>query len=799
MSGGRKSVNWMSKRRVIRAGMLIGLMLVASACNMAVPLVTPTVAPTRTATATNEASATAFPSATRTNTNTPDPSATPTPSPSATVSPTNTATPTATATSTDTPTPTRTIPASPSPLPFIGRRTPTVTPTSTLTDTLTNTPTLTPTLTATPTDTGTLTPTSTATATHTPTLTPTFTVTLTLTASSTATTDFAAQTATIQAILNTQNAVIAATNTALTGEIARTMTALAPTATATLNGGQVAGTSTALVNQVAAITALASRSVPTLNVTTTFVQAQPNTPIDPALIPPNVTLPVGNTTPQFGNATPIPAATVTPLATPVRFVVFDPLPPLAGADPVTRSFALSTSGGLRGDAISLPGGAVTFAQNPVNPNVYARVANNGSLYVVDDVTNGGARLDVSPFSQYEPERADLNNAHVVEVEWSPDGRYLAFRVDTENDGSTDNDSANDGIWFYQPGAFPPVQLFHDCPPEPGCILVDRSAGPYQFRTLDMEWNASSSAILLALEVPDYNMPAFAAVPAISDPGQASRMPRVFRYEYAAWSNDGSRVLASGAGEDGIIGLRWIDPLTGAYERVFDASAVGLYLRSAVQRPGGGIVALGSPNGAGSAMRLVDGRGNPLSDFIGTTAPIRAEWSPDRSAVLVVTQENGLTRYFVARVNGVIEEITGSVAGGLAVEWINTPPSASSAPVVPAANVPPPASDGGFAPMGATTVPLGDTPTPTPTATPIIFSVGEQVITLTQVNLRAVPSAIDNAPIAVIPEGTLLTITGGSTIAETLTWWQVRYENQTGWVAQNDGYRDLLGKLGNDGA
>jgi hypothetical protein len=91
------------------------------------------------------------------------------------------------------------------------------------------------------------------------------------------------------------------------------------------------------------------------------------------------------------------------------------------------------------------------------------------------------------------------------------------------------------------------------------------------------------------------------------------------------------------------------------------------MRYAVQRPNGGVVALGT-TGAGG-WRLYDANGSALTGEIGTSAPARVAWSPDRSAALVVTVENGGARYFVARPNGGVAEITAYAAGTLAVEWV----------------------------------------------------------------------------------------------------------------------------------
>lgn len=703
---------------------------------MSVPQVTPTIAPTRTANQTaiaspSQSATMTISFATETQSLEPSPTA---------LNPT----PTFTLFPSDTPIPTDTLPPSPSPLPII----PTATPTETAT-------------TAPPTETE-LPPSETATltltATETPFIPPTANLTLTVMAQELVATLTAAES-------ERENTRVVATNTALAQEFAATLSAVAMIRTQT---------------QAALPTATATLPAPTIESIPTFITAAANT--SAPQIDPNLTFEavIGEGTATGFDATPTFTQELAPTNIPPPTPFFDPVfigEPIIGFDPTTRSFALSTSNGLRGDVISLPGGAFTFAQNPVNPNQYARAASNGSLFVVDDINNGGVRMDVSPFSQFEPQSAELNNARVTVVKWSPDGRYLAFMVDTESDDSTDNDSVNDGIWFFEPNAFPPVQLIHDCPPQPGCDLVERSAGPYQFRSLDFEWNASSTAILIRLELPDLAANGFTVVPAIPDPSQASRLPPIYRYEFVSWGINGARVLVSGAGEDNINGIRWIDPLTGSRTLIFDASSVGLWVGHAVERPNGQILALGSPNGAGGAYRIYTANGTPITDFIGSTAPARVSWSPDRSAVLLVINENGLVRHYVAHVNGRIDEITGQVAGALAVEWI------SQSPVIPSS-----------IPEVIAPVDAAQTNTPIPPDTG--FLAGEQVRILAPsgVYLRSDPSNTSEQNIMLlIPPDARVTIVGSSAFAGGMMWWQIGYEGQLGWVAEQVGDQILIGR------
>ena len=82
--------------------------------------------------------------------------------------------------------------------------------------------------------------------------------------------------------------------------------------------------------------------------------------------------------------------------------------------------------------------------------------------------------------------------------------------------------------------------------------------------------------------------------------------------------------------------------------------------------------LASPDGPDSAQALYTAQGQALTGPIGSRAPTRVAWSPDRSAILVVIAEDVGTRYYVAEVEtGSIREITAQVAGALAVEWVSS--------------------------------------------------------------------------------------------------------------------------------
>ncbi|MFN8563585.1 MAG: hypothetical protein U0703_18665 [Anaerolineae bacterium] len=298
--------------------------------------------------------------------------------------------------------------------------------------------------------------------------------------------------------------------------------------------------------------------------------------------------------------------------------------------------------------------------------------------------------------------------------------------------------------------------------------VDLVGGPFVYNSLRFEWNNRSDALLIELYLPGESRRAFAVVGLHADPTQ---LPRIYRYDYASWSWDGARVLASGGGEDGRVGLRWIDPATGDVQMFLDSGAGGLWLQNAVQRPGGEIVALGSALGANSPMRLFDGGGVPLTDPIGTAAPERVVWSPDRSAALVVVFDGFSTRYYVASVSGA-QEITGAHRRGAGGRMGRRGAAAHQRPARRAAHTdraalnPEPLRAGGQ-PAGAGDRPGG--------AEPACLPVDRSARTGAAQRLEYV------------------VIIGGPVESEGLLWWQVQAANgMVGWDSQPAGAGDRPG-------
>jgi hypothetical protein len=507
---------------------------------------------------------------------------------------------------------------------------------------------------------------------------------------------------------------------------------------------------------------------PTQNVTPTIFTAAPGTEVASQFTPTPAL-----TTPQFATIAVTPLdipVTATMTSTPPTLEVINPtlLPTPIPFDPSTRSFALSTEGGtLSTSAFSLPGGAAQFARNPADPNRYATVDTRGLLFLVNDFAGGESeRMMFSPFSVFEPESAQTNNANVTQITWSPNGQYLAYLIDTDSDDFRDNDLGNDGVWYMEPARItetdPTYALLHDCPPEPSCLLVERRDEPYRYRSLSFEWNNQSNGILIRVQLPDEGREAFVLVGPSSNPDYARVRPPVYRYDYASWSQDGNSIIVSGRSADGqTVAVGRIDR-SGNLIEFIPAANIGLaWTQDAVEGQNGQIVMLGSPAGAGSPLALYNASGTALTAPIGSAAPERVDWSPDHSAVLLAVREGDALRYYVAQVNGEVREITADVAGALAVEWVQGAPPPSSVPAPEA--VPPTPQTGAFAPGQQVTV---------------VYPNG--------LNLRAQPSLLGEV-VGGVFAGEVVTIISGPQTGDGITWWYVQSaDGINGWIAESIG-------------
>jgi hypothetical protein len=324
------------------------------------------------------------------------------------------------------------------------------------------------------------------------------------------------------------------------------------------------------------------------------------------------------------------------------------------------AFALSLDGGLEGSGLTLlpPVTTFYFAQNPANLNRYVVVDTSGLLYLTDVGGGNAARIDNGPYTQFLPSGRADNNAAVDIALWSPNGQRLAFLING-------NLNANDGVWYLEPGGFGPLQLLVDCPIQDfvGCNIVAEPDNYGLWESRELYWSPDSNTLLINVSLPDRGRRGLIYMPITQYDRVRDNRPPILLYDFGTWGSNG-RILASGNNPDGISMVSWIRSDGSVIETVYDASANGLWLGWAVERPNGDIVTLGAQGSGNSAVAIYDINGNALTTTIGSGFPQRVEWSPERDAVLV--EVNG--QRYIASVNGEILDITAQTAGTV-VNWI----------------------------------------------------------------------------------------------------------------------------------
>ena len=191
--------------------------------------------------------------------------------------------------------------------------------------------------------------------------------------------------------------------------------------------------------------------------------------------------------------------------------------------------------------------------------------------------------------------------------------------------------------------------------------------------------------------------------------------------------------------------------------VFDARSVGLWMGYANQSRDGQIYALGAPGGPGGGLSIYNMQGQALTGTIGSGQPQRVEWSPDGRGVYV--EVGG--RQYVAFVSGEVRDITGSVAGARAVNWVS-----------------------GILPPSEETGTSGAAPLPSGVIAGSEYQPGEQRrVYSDQLNVRTGPGSSYGFARGFLVAGEYVRILAGPVEAEGAIWWQVQTaDGSVGWVA-----------------
>jgi len=438
-----------------------------------------------------------------------------------------------------------------------------------------------------------------------------------------------------------------------------------------------------------------------------------------------------------------------------------------------RIFALSSSGGLALGELPefpLPAGTIDVDWNPVDPSRWARVDAFGLLRFVDP--NSDQRFEgtytFSPFYDgytVDEENPAENKLFVRQVEWSPDGEMLAFRI--QNEAQPD---ASQGVWFWQPlrelATDPSYQLMGHCPPFCSMFGVpEDSAG---WRSLNIEWSSDNQSILVTTNLLSEGRRALDVRRAERDPQrqQLETPPNFLRYEYGHWAQDGENIVVSGRNPQNEIVFGIIDR-TGQVVEMTPAADIGLaWVQDAVHTPDGEVLMLGSAIAAGAPLQILNAEGEALTAPIGEVAPNVVRWSPDARAVLLQTD----TATYVALVDGAIYELTGVTENSPNMDWVlgGLPSTLRQIPL------PQPVAT-------AEDIELTRTSQPPTDAAPEEYAIG-QILVLTSGTLDIYTEPAGDAEITgVMLPGDELIITAGPVEDGETIWYRVQTLNYTGWI------------------
>ena len=404
--------------------------------------------------------------------------------------------------------------------------------------------------------------------------------------------------------------------------------------------------------------------------------------------------------------------------------------------------------------IQLGGGVRLFLPNPVDASSWIRTDHYGILrFKPIGVAQEGVMTVIRPSSSRILRATSIRpRTRTASLNWigrptdSNSASALIHRATAE--------SHNDiGVWFWQPIVGPlnttNYMLIRDCPAEGygSCNLVERDGPPWYWKTRGVQWSPirGNNSVLLTARLPDEGRNALAIVQAVRDPNYAQRQPNFVRYDYGYWNPNGPGIIVSGQRPDGRVIIGEVNNDLSGERVILDASALGLWVRDAVRRPNGQVVALGRPGGPGSGpVALYDSSGRQLTGFIGDAAPEDVRWYPNRSLVVVSVQG----RQYTVQVAG------GSIVD--ATERLSNPQFSAS----------------GF---GSSTIPSG-------VVQGSEFAPGQQLRMLRDLNIRQ--EATTSSPVVgSLDPGDYVAILAGPHREGRYEWWRIQTANDiVGWIA-----------------
>lgn len=440
-----------------------------------------------------------------------------------------------------------------------------------------------------------------------------------------------------------------------------------------------------------------------------------------------------------------------------------------------RAFALSINeeGIQLGELQQSFSGTIDIDYNPADSRRWARVDNFGILRFVDagnpEISEGVYTF--SPFFDGFQATSPAENKYFVrDVEWSPDGRMLAFYI--ENGAITDLDQ---GLWFWQPvrelSTDPSYQLLRPCPEY--CSAAGLPGDYPGWDVLNFEWSSDSSAILVTANAYEYGGRRALTLRFAQrvDPPPATVAPTFLLYDYGHWGSNGQQIIVSGHGPADTVLFGTVDR-AGGNPIVTLASDIGMaWVQDAVQQSDGSLLMLASTVGETAPLQIIDEQGNALTPTIGESAPDSVSWSPDKSAVMLRIADS----LYVASIDGTVYDITAEVDNSPNIDWVNGGLPSNFVSLT----MPEPIAEGEII--------AEETETPSIiTSDTRIFTVGDLLqVTAGTVDIYAEP-IITGTPVGTLTIGDEMIVTDGPVQSGDVTWYRIQTLDYTGWINNTAG-------------
>lgn len=350
---------------------------------------------------------------------------------------------------------------------------------------------------------------------------------------------------------------------------------------------------------------------------------------------------------------------------------FDPNAPAADQDalPVAPAGDTGPSGPTIPEQntviVSYAGQVVPILTVPDGINTGPAIA-EGDIFAVNDsgqiaaVDRGGElRIDASTVTVSPASEFGLHpNLNYGDLAWSPNGHYLAFRVDA--DDPQDFNGIDTGIWIYETATNRSWQVFRNT--YAGQVTQQHE----QRRALSVTWAPNNTALAITVATPVGQRIVFLPVE-----HNVNEWVDSLPHADATWTTDSTGLIVSGTTENGqaAVGRVNLDAFW-TYTKYLDQATTGLTMQAATQLNDRRIAFLGADAGSFAlyaTAAISNSQPTRLSQPI-TGQIIAAEWNSERTAVLITTQTDNQQLLWIIRIDGTVRNTTPNDAALSDAHW-----------------------------------------------------------------------------------------------------------------------------------